>query len=146
MADSKDSPPNLEEESPLAAISDDDFVIRKIPSTPHFQDTPEGQRRVSKSAFSASSAAVDPEEGMSTSSEQLLQEAGVDLALFAPEYPALAKLHVKAIRDLGLTVEHQPTDDDPAHCQVLGVKDKHRKKLLRLAIPIRSPEGLIWKP
>ena len=79
-------------EADVVEIGDDDYLIRKIPEIPHMQAGNGGKRRISKSAFSASSAAVDPEEGMSTNSQALLEAEGVDLDTFAPEFPALARL------------------------------------------------------
>ena len=72
-------------EEPDFALSDDDYLIRKIPSIPHIVGTP-GNRRISKSAFSASSPTVDPDEGMSTNVERLILKEGA-LEDFAPDFP-----------------------------------------------------------
>ena len=128
----------------LVLIEDDDFLIRKIPAVPHMQNADGGRRRISKSAFSASSPAVDPEEGMSTNSKALLESEGVDVAAYAPEFAALALLKVSDLRGLGLTVEHRPMPHDYSHCQVLGVQDKHRKKILRISAPLRKPDDEDW--
>jgi hypothetical protein len=137
--DQEGAPDGGEAETKFVPIEDGDFVIRKIPSVPHMQAVDAGGRRISKSAFSASSASVDTEEGMSVNCERLLQESGLDVASFAPDFPALARLNVGAVRALNLSVEHRPIDGDYSHCQVLGVKEKHRKKLLRIADFPRKP-------
>ncbi|HYG30603.1 MAG TPA: hypothetical protein VD887_10350 [Allosphingosinicella sp.] len=141
-SDQEGAPDGDEAEAGIVQIADDDYIIRKIPSA-HMQPADSGHRRISKSAFSASSASVDPEEGMSVNSEQLLQAAGVDLRQFAPEFPALARLNVGQVRALELTIEHRPIKGDRTHCQVLGVKEKHRKKLLRLAEFPRKPPDVV---
>jgi hypothetical protein len=125
------------QEEPEFTLSDDDYLIRKIPGVPHIVG-PLGNRRISKSAFSASSPAVDPEEGMSTNVERLILREGA-VEDFAPEFPALGRLKVVDVKALGLTVTFAPLDDDPTHCQVLGVKEGHRKKLLRAATFPRKP-------
>jgi hypothetical protein len=118
-------------------LSDEDYLIRKIPSTPHIVGTP-GSRRISKSAFSASSPLVDPEEGMSTNVERLILKNG-SLEDFAPEFPALGRIKVADVKALGLEPKFDPLPDDPTHCQVLGVKEGHRKKLMRAATFPRKP-------
>lgn len=76
---------------------------------------------------------------MSCNSEGLLMREGADLTMFAPGTPVLARLSVKELRLMGLEVVHRPLDGDYSHCNVLGVKDKTRKKLLKLAEIIRCP-------
>lgn len=120
-------------------IGDHEFVLRKVPAVPHLQPAGEGKRRISKSAFSASSVSVDSEEGMSVNSQSILEAHGVQPQDFAPEFPVLARFCVGDLRALGLTVEPRPIPGDDSHCQVLGVRDKHRKKLLQLAEFIRKP-------
>lgn len=145
MSSPPDDPTPADEAQPNpdhVPIADDDFILRKIPSTPHIQAPNGGKRRVSKSAFSASSPAVDPEEGMSTNSEALLAIEGIDASSFAPEFPVLARLRVSDVRGLQLTVEHRPVANDYSHCQVLGIKDKHRKRLLQMAEFIRKPDDV----
>jgi hypothetical protein len=126
------------QEEPEFTLADDDYLIRKIPAVPHIVG-PTGKRRISKSAFSASSPSVDPEEGMSTNVERLILAGGGSLEGFAPEFPALGRLKVSDAKALGLTVTFAPLDDDPTHCQVLGVKEGHRKKLLKAATFPRKP-------
>lgn len=79
---------------------------------------------------------------MSTSCERLLREQGIDIGAYASEFPVLARLNVGSVRALNLTVEHRPVAGDYAHCQVLGVKERHRKKLLHLAEFIRKPADI----
>jgi hypothetical protein len=132
---------NEGQEEPAFALSDDDYLIRKIPAVPHIVGPP-GKRRVSKSAFSASSLAIDPAEGMSTNVERLILKT-CTVEDFAPDYPALGRLRVSDVKALGLTVNFAPFHDDPTHCQVLGVKEGHRKKLLRAASFPRKPADVV---
>jgi hypothetical protein len=132
------------DEAEVVEIDGDDYLIRKIPEVPHMQAGVGGMRRISKSAFSASSPAIDPEEGMSTNSQALLEAQGVDIKSFAPEFPALARLRVSDVRALGLVVVHRQMPGDYSHCQVLGVKSSHRKKLLQISVPIRKPDDVDW--
>ena len=140
-AGADEAPQHQPDELEILPISDDDFIIRKVPAD-HIHPTDGGKRRISKSAFSPSSVAVDPEEGMSTNAVTILSAEAPDLTKFALEFPALARLSVREVRALGLDVEHRPLPNDKSHCQVLGVKEKHRKKLLRAAEFIRKPDDV----
>ena len=120
-------------------IGADDYLLRKIEDTPHLLPREAGGRRISKAAFSPSSVREDPEQGMSCNSEKILKREGLDPAHFAPATPVLARLAVKDLTDLGLQVVHRPLDDDRSHCNVLGVRDTHRKKLLAKCTLLRFP-------
>lgn len=123
---------------PEEPISDDDYVIRRIEEVPHLRPRPDGDRRISAAAFSASSPAIDPEQGMSCNS-QLIHARKADPLTLAPDAPVLARLSVRELRQLNLKVVHRPRPGDDSHCNVLDVKGSHRKKLLQASELIRCP-------
>lgn len=120
-------------------ITDDDFLLRKIEDAPHLHPKPDGRRRISKAAFSGSSARDDPEQGMSCNSEALLAREEVDCGNFSPETPVLARLSVLELKKIGLEVVHRRLPGNYSHCNVLNVRDKHRKPLHRMAVIVRAP-------
>jgi hypothetical protein len=127
---------------PEDALSEHLIVIRRIP-TP-FPDE-DGRRRVSKSVFSASSEARDPEKGMSVDLWATLTHLGIDPrdpAQFAPDFQILMSIRVAHLHMHGLWVVPRPLDGLPAHCNVLGVTKTKRKLILQHAEFLRRPEDV----
>ena len=128
----------------IADISDDDVVVRRIPAA-DLKNIGAGRLRVSKAAFSASSWKSDPEQGMSVDLLSTLIERNVDPESldYAPEHDVLMTLKVRDLRnELKLTVVRRPKPNNPAHCNVLGVRGNIRKKLLNLAGWLRRPRNV----
>jgi hypothetical protein len=134
------------DQSTEAFVTDDDYVVRKIPTVQiHPASTPRS-RRVSAGAFSKSSLAVDPEQGMSGDLLSELEGNGIDTAdpaQYAGTFEVVVKVKVGDLRSLGLTVVRRPLDDNEAHCCVLGVTTRIREKILKAAVFVRRPPDVI---
>ena len=131
-----------------ATISVEGSLIRKI-HPQHLKPMSNGQRRVSKAAFSGSSRGIDPYQGMSVDLYSVLVDNGVDPESpnYAPEFEVLMMLRVGDLRQeqaqLQLVIGRDPKPDNPAHCSVWGVRSSHRKHLLGLARWLRRPEDVV---
>lgn len=127
-------------------VSDDDFVLRRIPNSAiHESQFVPGGRRVSSGAFSASSESVDPEKGMSVDLLSILNSAGIDPANsvnYAETCEVVMKVKVSELRKLGLEVVSRPKPGNPAHCNVLNVKSSLRKSILEAAEWVRRPNDV----
>jgi hypothetical protein len=132
-------------EKPEDALGDDEVVIRRVVPSNRRDD---GKREISKSQFSASSAARDPEEGMSVDLMSNLLARGIDAtnkATFAPDSEVLMTLKVGELHDLALWVVPRPYKDgsNPAHCNVLNVTKNKRKAILGMATFLRRPDDVV---
>jgi hypothetical protein len=130
-------------EKPGDALSDDEVVIRRVLPSNRRED---GRRPISKSQFSASSAAHDPEEGMSVDSMSNLLARGINPASkaeFAPDWEVLMSLRVGELHDQGPWVVPRPRNGNPAHCNVLNVTKSKRKAILAMATFLRRPDDVV---
>ena len=126
------------------AFDDTELLVRKIPEA-NLHPKQDGGRRVSKAAFSASSLASDPDQGMSVDRLHLLQlmyDDPSDPNQYADNTEVLMTLKVGDLLKLGLDVRSNPLPGNPAHCNVLGVKAGTRKRLLAAADWFRRPDDV----
>ena len=111
-------------------IPDDALLLRSIPA--EWLLSQDGVKIVSKAAFSASGSRRDRYRGMSVSVVDWLVQDGKPLSdALQPDHPAGAVLRAGDLRKLGLDVGPDPQDDNKYHAGVWGVKDSHRKKILK---------------
>jgi hypothetical protein len=102
--------------TPPVQIADDDLLYRRLAPSSHIN--PDGT--VASNAFKLHGR-PDP-------------EISVDLARVTAESESLARagrpgfrlgaLRAGDVRALGLTVTHEPTDDNPSHCLIRGNNSK----------------------
>ena len=125
------------------AIPNDGHLVRYVTDnalTPN--DNPEGTKRLSSGAFSSSSKEHDHYEGMSVDAYERMVQDGVDVASrMRSGQKGAVLLRAGDLRALGLQVGMDPKEDNPHHAAVWDVKNKHRKKIRKLAIwLIRPPD------
>lgn len=126
------------------AIPDDALVIRYIQEQ-QLHPNLDGTRRLSKGAFSGSSKDRDQYEGMSVDMLSELKKHGVDPATRMPEnHEGAVTLRAGDLRELGLEVGPDPgLHNDPYHASVWGVRDSHRKKILKICRWLITPENAV---
>ena len=128
-----------------AAIPDDSFVLRSIPSSElkARQDGP--GRYLSSGAFSRSSKQHDPTQEMSTDAGTLMAAAGVpEKKGMRSDHEALVKIRAGDLRDLGCQIGPDPIHpDSPYHAQVWGVRGNKSKKIKQKAIWVIRPADVL---
>lgn len=102
---------------PVQVIADTDFVYRRL-APDHI--SPDGF--VNSNAFKLNGR-PDPEPSVSLTRLTNVQEAFADALARGPEFK-VGLLSVRKLRASGFDVVHKPTDANPAHCVIVGNKQK----------------------
>jgi hypothetical protein len=102
---------------PVIAIADDDFLYRRLSIKGHLNP----DKTVNSNAYKKDGK-PDPEISVNVATLSSVREC----LLKAPD-PAsftVGIIQTAKVRALGLTVLHQPTDDNPAHSVITGNNSK----------------------
>ena len=125
----KDANGYVEPHDDPQTIPDDSHVIRYI-HTSQLVKCPDGTRRLSSGAFSKSNKSKDRYEGMSVDMHEAMIAKGVDPeSRMPPDHEGAVLIQAAKLRELGLEVGPDPTEDNPFHASVWGVKRSDRKKI-----------------
>ena len=140
----KDDDGFVEPHDDRQTIPDNAYLIRYIIDG-HLYPNPDGTRRLSTGAFSASSKARDRYLGMSADMLGHLDLQGVDPAQRMREgHVGAVKIQAGKLRSLGFQVGPDPTKaNDPFHASVWGVKKRHRKDILDAAEWVIKPDDVV---
>lgn len=113
-----------------AEVRSDEFILRRVPPTPH------NVKQRPDIGLTATSFAMRPrvgEEGPSwsrasiTTPEQLIRIEGEKRGAMVGWH--VVALPVARVRELGLDVRFDPTDEDPGHCVIIERTQRFSDKL-----------------
>ena len=125
----KDADGYVKPHSDRQTLPDDSYVIRYIHTT-QLHPRPDGTRYLSNGAFSRSSKSRDRYEGMSVDMYEEMIAKGVDpKSRMQPDHEGAVLIEVAKLRELGLMVGPDPTEDNPFHASAWVVKSTDRKKI-----------------
>ena len=102
---------------PATAVSDDDFLYRRI----NLKGQLNPDRTVNSNAYKKGGK-PDPEISVDLAPLSTIQES----LLRAPDPRSftIGIIQTRTVRAFGLTVTHQPTEENPAHAVILGNNSK----------------------
>jgi hypothetical protein len=103
-----------------------------------------GRRRLSSAAFSPSSKRHDLYQGMSVDLLQPMLDAGLSPTdRKGDKYEAIVQLRVVDLRSIGLQVGPDPLPSNPFHAAVWGVKERARKRLIKVYEWLDKPDDVV---
>ena len=126
-------------------IPEDAYVLRNIvPDWLKSDSKLPGRRRLSSAAFSPSSKARDPYQGMSVDLLQPMLDAGLPpTGGKGAKHEAVVRLRVGELRRIGLRIGPDPRDTNPFHAAVWGVKKGTKTKILKLCEWVDKPDDVV---
>jgi hypothetical protein len=91
-----------------------------------------------------SSKRYDPYQGMSVDLLQPMIDAGLPpTGRKGEKHEAVVRLRVQDLRDVGLQVGPDPSDSNPFHAGVWGVKEGASKQLMKLYEWVDKPDDVV---
>lgn len=120
---------------PATAIDDDDFLYRRLSIKGHLNP----DKTVNSNAYKRDGK-PDPEVSVDLATLSTVRESL--LRAPAPSAFAIGIIQAKSIRQLGLSVAHQPTEANPAHSVILGNNSKAHCRDLAAATWLAALEKL----
>ena len=139
----KDADGYVEPHDDPQSIPDDSHVIRYIHTSQLYAGS-EGTRHLSSAAFSKSSKSKDKYEGMSVDMYEEMIAKGVDPeSRMPPDHEGAVLIEVAKLRELGLAVGPDPTEDNPFHASAWVVKSTDRKKIKARYKWLIKPPGVV---
>lgn len=120
---------------PVIAVSDDDCLYRRISIKGHLNP----DRTVNSNAYKKDGK-PDPEVSVDVGSLSTVRQS----LLRAPDTRGftIGIIQTRSVRSLGLTVIHQPTEENPAHTVILGNNSKANCRDLAKATRLALPEEI----
>jgi hypothetical protein len=111
-------------------ISNDDWVIRRIPGEQLVFDPKVGGKRISSIAFSPSSGLNG---GMSVDLQKQIEDAGLDAQVFVttPHWIGSVRFNVGQLRNEEFKVGYDPLKDNLYHGEVWGSFTTSKKRRLK---------------